>query len=935
MNPKTGEKVAGPSERRVLIDEWFPIEGVGVEGVRERSTSQVPGATTLHVWFARRPLTTSRAAILASLLPPSADRRKLLRALGIPPDKDVVGAATRLEKLKAEGKKAKNPFTWERAFKHTPSEDDLIWLKSNLRELWGTDTPIVVDPMAGGGSIPYEAVRLGLPTIAGELNPVAFICLKGTVEYPAKFGKKLVQAVKDLCMKVHESASKELQEFFPKSENEEVYAYLWARTIKCSACGLIIPMSPNWWIVQESGPEGIAVRPTPPKTGDLCGFEIIKNPLKHGFDPSEGTDVGKAAKCPRCKTVTPSDQVKIEAQAGRMGHQLYAVCTKRLIGRRKKSWHFRTPVPEEIEAVKKAEEKLKEKLSLWEYKGLVPAEDFPRNASDKRPLQYGMKKWCDMFNSRQLLTHLIYLEKFLEQKKKLLNSAQNAGEREFAKAVIIYGAMVFDRCVDNNCLLSIWNVNRTAVAHAMGLQGFPFKSSYAEWDHSKMLWPWALSKVLDALNGLVKLLPERPKSPTIYFGDAASIPLKDKSVDCIVVDPPYYENVMYGEVSDFFYVWLKRMLGDIFPEAFATELTDKSEEAVANPAVFREVGKGNAKVLADQHYRSKMEACFKDMNRVLKDDGVLTVMFTHRRAEAWAGLASALINAGFTFRASWPVFTEPAGKFGKHGKGVLKVTVLLACRKRLAQKKGLWEEVRKELYQEAEKKVKEHSEKGISGPDLIVSVYGPVLGRFADYSIVKDATGNIKTPKDALEIVAEVVNKFLTADVSGVDLETLAYLNLIRNFPHFEVDYDLARISTVFGGNISLEMLDIKGGSGLVEKKGEKVRVLTSKERVKKGIIHPAKADTLRTLIDIVHASLISYEQLGMESVKRLLRETGRDTSDSGFLAVLKAITQAGMNVDVAKELNSEAKTARALLEALGHEPDVTLKKGERIFDYF
>jgi adenine-specific DNA methylase len=537
------------------------------------------------------------------------------------------------------------------------------------------------------------------------------------------------------------------------------------------------------------------------------------------------------------------------------------------------------------------------------------------------------------------LTHLTYLEKFLEEKRKLLEEAQGKSieEREFAEAIAVYGAMVFDSCISYNCILGRWRPDRQVISGLMDVQGFPFKSSYAEWNSivPKAGFEWAVQKTIDSLNDLVAFLPEKRNNIQVFCGDAAAMPIESKSLDCIIVDPPYHENVMYGEVSDFFYVWLKRTVGDLFSDTFKTELTNKQEEAVANSAMFRDSGgRGSAKVLATQYYQSKMEACFRDMNRVLRDDGVLTVMFTHRKAEAWASLATALINAGFTFTASWPVFTEPGQKFGKFEKGVLMVTVLLACRKRHGDRRGLWEQAIKELYDEAERKVKEHAAQGITGPDLLVSVYGPVLGKFADYSLVKDATGNIKTPEDALHIVADVVNKHHTADIPAADLDTLAYINLIREFPGLQAEYDLARLTTVFGGNITLDTLDVKAGKGLVEKKGGKVNILTAHQRQEKGIINPNKPEDLRSLIDVAHASIIAYEQRGLPAVTELLRHTGRDTAESGYIATLRAIAHAGANNGAARPLATEARTVSSLLEALGHRPEATRQKGESLDDY-
>jgi len=221
-------------KRELLISKWFPLAEVSVESVRERSTGHNPPTRRIHVWFARRPHATSRAAVLGSLLPAEAKKEDVLKLLGIPIGVDVRKAEDEIMKAKAAGKRLNyNPFSWEKSFKHTPSGTELSRLYYMLREFWGVERPLVVDPMAGGGSIPFEAMRLGLPVVAGDLNPVAFTCLKGTLEYPARFGKKLIPAVESFCKEVHESAKAELEEFFPKPPGEKVYAYLWARTLKC------------------------------------------------------------------------------------------------------------------------------------------------------------------------------------------------------------------------------------------------------------------------------------------------------------------------------------------------------------------------------------------------------------------------------------------------------------------------------------------------------------------------------------------------------------------------------------------------------------------------------------------------------------------------------------------------------------------------------
>ena len=922
----------------LLISRWFPIAEISVESVRERSTGRNPPPNRIHVWFARRPHATSRAAVLGGLLPADIKKEGVLKLLGIPTGVDLRRAEEEIMKAKADGKRLKyNPFYWKKSYKHTPSETELSFLHSILRESWGIERPLVVDPMAGGGTIPFEAMRLGLPVVAGDLNPVAFICLKGTLEYPAKFGKKLLPAVEKFCMEIHEGAKRELEEFFPKQPGEKVYAYLWARTIECSSCGLVIPLSPNWWIVRTGRDEkSVAVKLVLPEKGNICSFELVTNPGRHGLNPDKGTVKDGSAECPRCHTVIDGEEVKRLAQGGQMKHQLYCVCIKKGVGKRARR-DFRAPTKQENEAVEKAEKRLKEKLPEWEALGLFPNEALPEGLKTREPLNFGMRRWCDLFNPRQLLTHLTYLEKFQQAKKKLFAGAKEGSEEwEFAAAVATYGSMVFDACVDYNSLFSRWDNTRNKVANTMSLQAFPFKWSYAECEHSQVLWSWALSKVLDALKEIVELLPKNPPIPTVYCGSSTRLPLEDKSVPCIVVDPPYAENVMYAEVSDFFYVWLKCLLGDIFPDVFKTTLTEKEEEAVANPARFRGMGE-SAKKLAQEDYRTKMEACFREMYRVLQDNGTLTVMFTHRAAEAWSSLATALMNAGFTFISSWPVHTESSDKYGKKGKGVLKVTILLTCRKRKANHPGIWEHIIDELRLIAKQKIEEYSKLGIKEPDLKVSVYGPVLGRFADYYPVKTATGKEIDPQQALELVADVLNeKFLReAGVQNADKETAAYLNLLTTFPATKAEYEEARLATVFGGLVTLDTLDMKSTYGLIEKKGKEIQILSARERQARGIIDPYDAKTLKTVIDHVHAAILLYERGGgLIQVKHLLQEKDLDTAGSPFSAVLQAYARYAENT-ANENFKKDAAIAKALLTALGKSIEHAPRKEERLDHYF
>ena len=726
---------------------------------------------------------------------------------------------------------------------------------------------------------------------------------------------------------------------FPNQTGEKVFAYLWARTVKCSSCGLIIPLSPYWWLARTAKEEeNIAVSIVVPEKDEECSFTIVPNPKIHGIDPEKGTVKSGRVECPRCHTVIEGTEIKREAQNSRLGHQLYCVCVKnRSFGKSKAKWNFRQPTKQEKDAIGLASARLKNFELIFEAKDIIPNEAVPYGLKTREPLNFGIFRWRDFFNARQLLTHAIYLEKYTKAKEKLFQGKKKGSDDwEFAVAISTYASMVFDTCVNYNCLLTRWAPDRTIIKGAMDMQALPFRWSYAEWNQlvPGAGYEWALSKVLSALKEIVNLLPANAAEVNVYSGAATKIPLPDKSVPCIVVDPPYAENVMYAEVSDFFYVWLRRQLGDVFPEAFKTILTEKEEEAVANPARFKGMSK-SAKNLAQEDYKTKMEAAFRDMNRALEDNGVMTVMFTHRTAEAWSSLATALMNANFTFVSSWPVHTEPADKYGKQGKGVLRVTVLLTCRKRKANRPGVWEHIADDLREMAKQKIEDFGKLGINGPDLKVSVYAPVLGKFADYYPVKTATGKEISPQQALDLVTDVLNdKFLEeAGIQNADKETAAYINLLATFPNAETEYEEARLATVFGGLVTLDSLDTKGTYGLVEKKGKMVTILSAQDRIAKGVIDPFDMKSVKTTIDYVHAALLQYERGGLVQVKRLMKEKNLEISGSPFPTVLQAYARYADNSSNDK-FQKEAAVAKALLAALGKSMEFAPKKGERLDHY-
>lgn len=869
---------------RLLIEEWFPIKEVGVECQREGSAALHPPVQRLHVYWARRPLAVSRAAILASLLPPETDRKRFLRWMGI--HGDAVRARERIVAARETGEWAEG-YGYPRAFTYTPTEEERNEFQSLMERVWGTRTPQVLDPMAGGGSIPFEAVRLGLPTIGNDLNPIAHIIQRATIEYPARFGPAFVDKIRSYAERVSRRARTVLEPCFPAGDGEEVLAYIWARTIICPNCGGTIPLSPNWWLERDKSGDGWASMPV--IRGNELSFEVVritrgKGP--GGFDPSKGTIKRGTPLCPLCRQTVPDDEVKRQAQTQGMGHQLVTVVVRRGDQR-----SFRPPAQVDFEGVARATALFQELLPSWEAAGLVPDEAYPPSSNDLRPLHYGMPRWCDLFSTRQLLGHLVYLQAIRDAQVE----AQKELSTDEALAVGVYLALILDKCVDYNSTLTHWDGTRNKVCNTFDRHDFSIKWTYTEWNPlaTRLAFDWAVRQITDSYSHIARLCWfKEVGSFSPIHGSAASLGhIPSGSVTLICVDPPYYDNVMYAELADFFYVWQKRSLGHIFPEVFASRLTNKDDEAVANPARFRGMGK-SARKLAEEDYERKMQAVFAEAYRVLRDDGVMTVMFTHKRTEAWDALAAALMNAGFVITATWPVHTESEHSLHIAKKNAAESTILLVCRKRPAGADGgWWEEIQPLISRAVRARLPQFEEAGITGVDLYLAAFGPALQLLGEAWPVRDATGNLIRPEVALAEARKAVTEHRLAALAqqalGLDPVTRFTILAWDAFKAAQFPFDEARRLSIASG-VSVDLLR---NHGLVERKGKYLNLLTPEERVRSGKLKLRTRD-YPYLIDAIHAAMAIYAEDGAAAAGRFLEELGLARSPD-FIRAVEAFLKA------------------------------------------
>lgn len=925
----------------LLIESWLPIAAVGAESQRERgASSALPPLYFLHVWWARRPLITSRAAILAGVLPAwsagwpaslrerfpneEAYQRWFLQLCGI--SGDPVRGRKLIEWAKArEIKLQSHPYEGApRAFTVNPSSEDLALMGDLLEWTWGTRDLSVLDPFAGGGSIPFEALRYGFATIANDLNPVAAVILKATLDYPARFGPDLADDIRRWGDIWAGRVKEKLAPYFPKQPGESIFAYLWARTVACPATGKPVPLSPNWWLRKDPP---VAVRLVAEPHMAEPAFEIVTGAQARAARPDEGTITRGVGRSPWTGETISGDYIKAEAQAGRMGQMLYSVATKRVGG-----FEFRASGAEDLEAARLAEMALAEKKPGWIAKGIIPSEPFP-GGNDNRPLTYGMPTWADFFSSRQLLAMGTFAETLQELQASLAKelSPQQAG------AISTYLAIVLEKCADYNCILSTWELSRQVVKHIFARHDFSMTWSYGEYDAAANLLPWAVNQVVDASRELGRLAAptqrsfETSRKPapvdrlTVKQGPASDLrKLPDGSIHNITVDPPYYDNVQYAELSDFFYVWLKRSAGHLYPEFFRDELTNKDDEAVANPARFAALGRKKTD-LARADYERKMAAAFREMHRVLQDDGCLTVMFTHKQVAAWDTLASALIGAGFTVKASWPVHTESEHSLHQAQKNAAASTILLVCRKRVAgsmlkvEGSGAtsdnlqpstsdsqpepvwWDDLQPRVRETARRKAAEFAAEGIRGVDLYISVFGPTLSIISEQwpvltSEVDPKTGQPRTlrPETALDLAREEVIRLRKEGLLGgrevqFDPVTDWYLMAWDAFAAEQFPYDEAR-KLAIGVGVDLDKT-IMASKRLAAKKGEFIVLQTPVQRRRKGVVDD-EATLFDSWIDAAHSSMMVYAEDGAGACDVFLRKTGLKT-DGTFKALLQALLNA------------------------------------------
>jgi adenine-specific DNA methylase len=809
-----------PKDCKRLAEVDFPIAEVSRHATREKSIRH-GHPSTLHLWWARRPLASSRAVLLALLWPDPCDplcpaefkeeaRKRLRQVGGCNPgntDEDLRRALLRF---------IADFANWDNATQRTYLEVGRALVKTAHGPDDGGDRyepPLVVDPFAGGGSIPFEALRVGCEAFASDLNPVACLILKVMLEDIPRNGGNLAEELRRVGVEIKREVEKELAHLYPKDpDGATPIAYLWARTVRCESpnCGAEIPLARSFWLCKKASRRRALRHRVERRKGQPPRVELDVFEPRMEKEVPGGTVTRAKATCVCCGVVLPPERVRaqlatqrggadvaFDAEGQRTGGaRLLAVVTLKPgeTGR-----HYRLPAARDYAAVLKAQERVATLLADWERggkEGLCPVPDEPlplMSGTFNVPL-YGMNRWGDMFTRRQATA--------LGAICSLVAARRTGSLRNLLGCVL-------GRCADYWSSGVVWAQGGEFVAHTFGRQALPIIFDFAEavpfTDSSGNL-----EGAVEWVAAVVETLGCVSRQGQVESADACASPLPDDACAVYFTDPPYYFAVPYADLSDYFFVWIKR--------AFPGDARFRDPTDATNPLTPKEAELCEMKHWDPVRYPDKdqgffergMQRAFAEGCRVLRSDGVGGVVFAHKTTEGWEALLSGMIRGGWTITGSWPIATERPGRLRSHDSAALATSVHLICRPRPDDASiGDWADVLRELPTRVADWMERLQREGVRGADLVFACIGPALEIFSRSTKVETAEGREVKLDEYLVKVWEVVGRSALAQVLGTT-EARA-----RNGAAGAVEED-ARLTALF-----LWTLQASDGEGADEVGGE------------------------------------------------------------------------------------------------------------------
>ena len=949
-----------------LIEVALPLKEVSEQSAREKAI-RYGHISTLHIWWARRPLAACRAAVFASLIPDPDDPecpksfRKLVEEVlkrneFMPTNGDGSAIADTprnrcLEFIKylVRWENSKKPEYLEPARKLIAAAHKFLHPDAN------TEMPSVLDPFAGGGAIPLESLRLGCKAHSIDINPVAHIIQLCTLVYAQKYGqpnsrdipgyiKRLIscnrakkkgtskgrplldidemqaapapdvvdEMVPDVEITEAEYLTNPLaadvkywaswierralaaigQLYTPGSQGEIPISYLWSRTVPCTnpRCRGTVPLVQQLWLARRNGND-TAIRMTPDTSAQppRMVFDVVYG-SEITFDADKGTMSRTSAKCPFCDTTIAKTKLEEIGNESGFGSQLMAVVAQSVDGKVYLSpssvfesaqcqWH---PTPNDI-----------------------PDETLPYLRSIFNCHVYGIRKWAELFNPRQLTSVCC----FANATQAAAALVQTEHDDSYAAAVCAYLAVILDRLADFSTTLCAW---KESAGHTFARQALGMIWDYCEVNPFSGFtgsWQSQVNQVLPVITACS--FGARPAE--VARGSATRPPIEPGSIEAVITDPPYYDAVPYADLSDFFYIWLKRVLARTHRSLFATPLTPKAPEIVQLSGRNKDYA-----AKTKEWFEGQMLQAFKASRESLCEGGILGVMYAHKTTSAWESLIGGLLAGGLSVTASWPLNTEMTSRLRAQGAAALASSIFLICRSREKGSEGLWDDVRKELKKVAKERLDFFWSQGIRGADFFISAIGPALSVFGKYERVMKLSGDEVTVGQFLDEVRSLVSNYAlgkilkTTQTATIDAESRFYVVWKWSYGEVKVPADESfKLSQALGMPTEL-MWD---RTGVLEKAGENVNTMPIAKRMKiKDLGEPNADGSPGSLIDVLHRMCVFREKNDADGMVQFLGRSGQGNNPTLWL-VAQAISEILPDGDKEKQLMQGLLNQKELLE--------------------
>ena len=872
--------------RKKLIEVAIPLEAINAASSREKSIRH-GHPSTLHLWWARRPLAACRAVLFAQLVDdPSSHPDKF-------PTEDAVD-----EERKRLFDIIEELVVWE----NSTNEAVLERARAEIRKSCGDTLPPICDPFSGGGSIPLEAQRLGLPAYGSDLNPVAVMIGKAMIEIPPKFkgwepvhrgtrnrnhyrnAEGLAEDVKYFGEWMRRLAFERIGHLYPQVDlpkehgggKATVIAWIWSRTVPSPdpAFGDVqVPIASSFLLSSKAGKEAW-VEPLVDKAAKTISYRIRHDGTKEEIAAAKlGTSAGKrqAFRCIMSDAAIPYHHIRKAGKAGEMGQTLIAIVAE---GSRRRV--YVAPVEDHVRVALSSEPNRKPEALL------------PDNPRDFKTPNYGLRTFGDLFTDRQLVALNTFSDLVHEARAEIKRDAVAAGisddptplrdggtgAKAYAEAVSVYLGFGISKMTDYHSTITTWHSGREIIRNTFGRQALPMTWDFTEanaFSNSTGNWRNCIEWGVKTLNSL-----RIASNGTEQQSDAQTISYPDEAL--ISTDPPYYDNIGYADLSDFFFCWMKPLLRPVYPDLFDVLATPKSEELVATPYRY------GGKKAAESFFLDGMSKAIANMARQSSPDYPATIYYAFKQSEiaqegisstGWATFLQAVLEAGYAVVGTWPIRTEMTNRMIASGTNALANSVVLVCRKR----KGNAETISRAefigaLKRELPPAIEELQKANISPADMPQSAIGPGIGVFSRCKAVLEADDRPMTVKTALQLINRELDEYLGGIQGEFDADTRFAVTWFEQNGLAAGDYGTANsIATARGISV-----DSVKHAGIVESAAGKVRIL---KRDEIDAVWDPTADAHLTVWECCQHLIRELEQGGEQAAALLLRKIGPAQADA------------------------------------------------------